>query len=191
MSSHAAPSLDVLLQSFLLYGILPAWVVFGFIDYLCHRASKIEENTGLRESLLHSVMGVQIGLPIFLGLFLEVNVLLMLIMLAVLVQHEYVAHLDVKFAYGARPLAIWELHAHSFLEAIPFVIFGLVALLKWPAFMDLVTLRWAGHLSLSPKAVPLSGGFIRGYMVLMLLLGFVPYTEELARCLRARRNRNA
>ena len=184
--NETAVSLDVLLRAFLLYGILPAWVFFGFIDYLCHRVSKIEETTGLRETLLHSLMGLQIGVPIFLGLFFEINVLLLMVMLAVLIMHEYVAHLDVKTAYGSRNLLIWELHAHSFLEVIPFVIFGLIVLLKWTAFVDLVTLNWGGGFSITLKKAPINGGFIASYFIFMILLGFIPYTDELLRCLRAR-----
>lgn len=186
---HASPSLDALLRGFLLYVILPAWVFFGFFDYLCHRHTKIEETTGLKETLLHALMGFQIGLPIYLGLFLEVNVLLLLIMLAVLIFHEYVAHYDVKTTYKKREITVWEIHAHSFLEVIPFVIFGLISLLKWDAFMNLITFQWKGHMTLEPKAVPIDSKFIFGYMLFMLVVGIAPYAEEFHRCWRVHRRR--
>ncbi len=34
---------------------------------------KIEETAGIKETLFHAVMGVQIGIPIFLGLLFEIN----------------------------------------------------------------------------------------------------------------------
>jgi hypothetical protein len=185
--SGAQISLEDLVQAFLLYGILPGWVFFGFIDYLCHRASRIEETTGLRENLLHSVMGLQVAIPIFFGLFLEINVLVLLLMLFVLAAHELVAHMDVSLALKGRRISVWENHAHSFLEVIPFGIFGLVALLKWPAFVDLITLDWAGKLYFAPKADPISSSFIVGYFLFMVLLGFLPYMEENWRCLKGRR----
>lgn len=184
-----APSLDALLQGFLLYAVLPAWVFFGFMDYVCHRHSRIEETTGIKESLMHAVMGIQVGLPIALGLFLEINVLIMLITLVVLATHEWVAHVDVKTAYEIRKISIWEIHAHSFLEVIPFGIFGLVVLLKWPDFIKLVTFDWGGSLGLALKAHPIDSGFIVSYAVLMLLGGILPYGEELLRCLRAEARR--
>jgi hypothetical protein len=179
-------SLDALLRDFLLYAILPAWVFFGFVDYLCHKASRIEETTGLRETALHALMGLQIGVPIFLGLFLEINPLIFLIMSVVLVTHEIVAHYDVKLAYPARVISVWEIHAHSFLEVIPFVIFGLVALLRWPAFLDFLSLRWERGFAFAPKARPVDSGFIFGYLLLMIALGFIPFIEEFFRCLRRR-----
>ena len=37
----------------LLYVVLPAWVLAGFGDYLCHRALRIEHANGIRETVLH------------------------------------------------------------------------------------------------------------------------------------------
>lgn len=186
---HDTPSLEALLRGFLLYIILPAWVFCGFFDYLCHKHTKIETTTGLRETILHALMGIQIGLPIYLGLFLEVDVLLLLIMLGVLIFHEYVAHHDVKTTYHKREITVWEIHAHSFLEVIPFVIFGLLSLLKWPAFINLITFQWQGHLSLRPKTDPIDSNFIVGYMLFMLVVGIAPYVEEFHRCWRFRKRR--
>lgn len=180
-------SLDMLLRDFLLYAILPAWVFFGFVDYLCHRATRIETTTGLKETLLHAVMGMQIGGPVFLGLFFEINPLIFLIMTIVLITHEIVAHYDVKTALPRRRISIWETHAHSFLEVIPFVIFGLVAVLKWPAFLDFLSLRWGNGFAFAAKSRPISGDFILGYLLLMIALGFIPFVEEFIRCLRAER----
>ena len=96
----------VLVFNVLLYIALPMWVVFGFLDYLCHRAIRIEKTTGIREALLHAAMGTQVGIAIFTGLFLEINVLSLLIMVVVLVLHEVVAHYDVKLACKLRDMSI-------------------------------------------------------------------------------------
>jgi hypothetical protein len=177
---------DVLLQSVILYGCLPLWVLFGFADYICHRASAIEKTSGIRESLFHVVMGAQIGLPVFLGLYFEINVLLLLMAFALLVFHVWVAHTDVAYALQTRKITLWEMHIHSFLEALPFVVVLLIICKRWSAFVDLITLNWAGHLTLVSKATPVDFYYIVSYFVFMLILGIAPYVEELWRCWNAR-----
>src|SRR5688572_20667372 len=74
---------DVMEQSklinLILYGLLPLWGIAGFIDWCCHRATKVESTSGLKESLVHSVMGIQLGIPILLCLLFEINVLVLFI----------------------------------------------------------------------------------------------------------------
>ena len=68
-----------LVLSLILYVLLPLWGLAGFVDWCCHRASKIEETSGLKESFIHAIMGAQVGLPIVLGLVFEVNILILFI----------------------------------------------------------------------------------------------------------------
>ena len=77
------PTLDAstLVLNILLYVLLPLWVVAGGVDWLCHRATNIESTAGLREALVHAIMGVQVGIPILLGLLFEVNVLVLILSL--------------------------------------------------------------------------------------------------------------
>ena len=37
----------------LMYFVLPIWLMAGFSDWLCHRASHIETITRAKESLIH------------------------------------------------------------------------------------------------------------------------------------------
>ena len=71
-----------LLINVILYGLLPLWGIAGFIDWVCHRATHVERTSGLKESLIHSLMGLQLGIPILLCLIFEVNVLIFFIWLA-------------------------------------------------------------------------------------------------------------
>jgi len=183
MDMHSIP-IDTLLLYCIMYGGLPAWLIFGLADYVCHRLSKIERTTGIKESILHIVMGGQIAIPVFLGLYFEINVLLLLITFVVLIFHEVVAHIDVKYALNTRPISIWETHVHSFLEVLPFVVVGLIVMRKWSAFVDLVTFNWAGHMALIPKSLPLDAHYIGGYFALMMIADVAPYMEELWRCWR-------
>ena len=174
-----------IVRNFILYVVMPAWILFGFLDYLCHRATSIETTSGFRESVVHAIMGIQVALGMFLGLFLRIDVIVLILLFAVLVMHEVVAHMDVVMASRVRAISIWEVHCHSFLEVIPFVIFGLIVCLKWDTFLDLIRLRWAGQLDVTPSPIP--GPYISRYFGFMVAFGFLPYTEELWRCVRAGR----
>jgi hypothetical protein len=53
----------------LVYVVLPLWVIAGFADYLCHRASNIGHANGMRESIIHWLMLAEVGLPLGLAVF--------------------------------------------------------------------------------------------------------------------------
>jgi hypothetical protein len=44
---------EEVLRALLMYFVLPLWLAAGFADYLCHRATHIEETSGWKESVLH------------------------------------------------------------------------------------------------------------------------------------------
>ena len=48
----------------LMYFVLPVWLLAGFADWLCHRASHIETTTGAKESLIHLLMFAEVGGPL-------------------------------------------------------------------------------------------------------------------------------
>ena len=96
------PTVENLTLGLILYLLLPLWVIVGSLDYLCHRASHIERNDGLRESLMHMGMGVLVGIPIWLGIFCKINVLVMLVCFICFILHEIVAHNDVVWAASRR-----------------------------------------------------------------------------------------
>src|SRR5216684_997827 len=102
-----------LLINVILYGLLPLWGIAGFIDWVCHRATHVERTSGLKESLIHSLMGLQLGIPILLCLVFEVNVLIFFICALMWVLHEIVAHWDVHYASPLRTISIWEVHVHK------------------------------------------------------------------------------
>lgn len=181
-------NLEQAILGMILFGLLPLWMIAGFVDYLCHRATNIERTSGVKESVLHIVMGFQVGIPVFLALICEVNVLITLICLAMLVAHEVVAVWDVRLATGVREISVWETHAHAFLLTIPFYTFALVALRNWQVFLSTVTFDWAGQLSFVLREVPVGPrGYMGYYFAVVFALGLFPYGDELYRCLKARR----
>ena len=187
MDLRAIPTYS-LVFNIVLYGCLPLWLIMGFLDYICHRLSGIEKTTGIKESIYHAIMGVQIGIPIFLGLYLQINVLVLLLMFATLVLHEFLAHADVKYAKQTREISMLETHVHSFMETLPFFTVALIVCINWDAFIDLITLNWSGHLAFRPREQSLNANYIAGYVALLLFADVIPYIEEIIRCLRTRKN---
>lgn len=174
----------LLLKNFLLFMLLPIWGIAGFVDWLCHRATRIEVTSGFKESLMHSVMGIQIGIPILLCLLYQINVLILLICLVTWVLHELVAHMDVHYASTRRKISIWEMHAHSYLATLPFYMLACIFILNWDVVMQLVSFQWQGNMQLVPIQSPHGGeGYLPIYLSFMSVLCVFPYMEENLRCL--------
>src|SRR5437868_12676114 len=86
----------------LVYVILPMWVLAGFGDYLCHRATDIEHANGLKESALHWLMLGEVAVPLLAAVFLKVNALMMVVMMVFLIAHEITGYVDLKLAIRTR-----------------------------------------------------------------------------------------
>ena len=174
-----------LLTNLILYGLLPLWGISGFIDWWCHRITHIETTSGLKESLIHSVMGIQLGIPIFLGLFFFVNVSVLLICLGAVLLHEVVAHWDVHYSAPIRHISIWEVHVHNYMSTIPLFLFMLLVVINWEMFKNLITFNWAGNMQFvrieTPHGSPV---YLKAYLGFMAVTCVVPYLEENIRCLR-------
>jgi hypothetical protein len=183
----AAATTNDLILNLILYVILPLWGVTGFIDWICHRATDIEHTSGLKEALIHALMGVQVGIPIALGILFEMNVLVFLICLLALAAHEVVAHYDVRTTMHLREISIWEMHAHNYLSTIPFYLIALIGVRNPETFIKTITLDWGGEMALLLRAEPVGGGaYLPMYVGFMGIICFLPYTEEIYRCLRVR-----
>jgi hypothetical protein len=174
----------------LMYFILPIWLLAGFADWLCHRASHIEATTGAKESLIHLLMFAEVGVPLLAAMFLEVNALVIAVMIVTFFVHEATALWDVSYATTARAVTPLEQHVHSFLEMIPLMaILGVISL-HWGQF---VALFGGGNESarfgLSWKSEPLPAPYIASVMMIILLFEFLPYVEEFLRGLRANAGR--
>jgi len=179
------PAQNTLLVNLILYGLLPLWGIAGFIDWCCHRATKVESTSGLKESLIHSLMGIQLGIPILLCLMFEINVLILLICLVMWLAHELVAHWDVHYASPRRRISIWEVHVHNYMATVPLYLLMLIIVMNWEVTKKALTLDWAGQLTLVRLAEPHGGSrYLAGYLLFMAVLCVFPYLEENVRCLR-------
>jgi hypothetical protein len=145
----------------LAYVVLPLWVVCGFLDYLCHRASHMENATGARESLLHWLMLLEVMLPLFLAVFFRINALVLALMLLCLAAHEITGYYDLKLAMATRKVTAFEHQVHSALEILPLTAMLLIMTLHWPQTLALFGLgsRHADF-SLGPKQMPRWGELV-------------------------------
>ena len=165
----------------LVWVVLPLWVLAGFADYLCHRASQIENANGARESLIHWLMLVEVGLPLGLAIFFRINALLLAVMLVCLIAHEITGYLDLKLAMATRKVTIIEHQIHSVLEVIPLMAILLIMTLHWPQTQALFGFgSERADFSLGPKQLPRWGEIIPP-AASFLLLALLPYGEELWR----------
>ena len=181
---------DILINV-LLYVFLPLWGIAGFVDWCCHRATNIEVTSGLKESLMHSLMGIQMAIPIVLCLLFRVNVLILLVCIITWMAHEYVAHHDVKYAAPKREISIWEMHAHTYLGSLPLYMLCSIIVINWPQFLNLVNLNLAGNMGIELIETPHgSPTYAPSYAIFMLLICVIPYLEENYRCLKAELKRS-
>ncbi len=176
---------EVLILNFILFVILPLWGLSGLFDWWCHKKSDIEKTSGLKESLIHALMGAQIGIAFILGIFFELTVLTYLIMFVCLVMHEVVAHWDVRYSQPKRNITIWEMHAHNYLGTIPLYLFALISVLGWEVVTKTLSLSWSDSFAFRFRDTPIGGA--RYYVIYGIFISLVcvfPYVSEVLRCWR-------
>jgi hypothetical protein len=175
------------IQSALLYFVLPLWVIAGFADYLCHRAADIEHTAGPKESVIHLLGFAVVGIPVLAGLFLEINAGVLLVMIAGFILHEIISYWDVVYANGTREVRPIEQHIHNYLALVPLIGLVLAAILHWPQFAALF--GFGSELAqfaptLKQNALPIS--YVVTLLTLIALFDLFPFIEELYRGIRAK-----
>ena len=166
--------------------VIPLWLAAGLCDYVCHRASAIERTSGTPESILHLIQFGLVGLPIVAALFLAVKAGLLLAFILFILLHHAVAFADVRYANHMRVVTPVEQMVHSFLEILPITAFLLIGALH---FGQLAALFGGGNEVAQwmprPKPHPLPVWYSASVLAGAFVLNFLPYSEELVRCLRA------
>ncbi|WP_405728402.1 diguanylate cyclase [Streptomyces sp. NBC_00028] len=173
---------------YLLYGLLPSWFVPGLADWVMHRRTRIEDTAGIKESVIHSLMMAEIGIPIAATLRYRVNPALLAVQLGGAAVHEATALWDVRTAvHSGREVKPIEQHIHSFLESLPF---GALASLMCLHSDQVRSLLRGGRgdpdaWRLVPRRPQLSRGYLAGITAAIGACVLLPYAEELLRCGRA------
>jgi hypothetical protein len=165
--------------------VLPLWVVAGLADWWCHRRSHIEHTSGLRENGFHWALFAIVAIGAVAAATLAPNRTVLAVLIGVFVLHELLAFSELKFVTTVRSVAPFEQMVHSFLEILPLVVVGILAvesLGSAAAEAPEWTLRIRGEL----KVLPL---LLAGAVV--VLFNVVPLLEETWRCLRATRAKGA
>jgi hypothetical protein len=156
-------------RSVLMYFVLPLWLLAGFADYLCHRASRIATTAGPKESLIHLLMLTEMAVPVTAAMALEVNALVILVMICLWAVHEATAVWDVFYAYSKREITPIE---------------------QWPQFLALFGLGSVSpRFEIAWKEPPLPWDYVLSIIAAVMLLEVLPYLEELVRGLLANHGR--
>ncbi|WP_229257394.1 diguanylate cyclase [Duganella callida] len=172
-------------EQYLMYFIVPLWLAAGVADWIMHRRAGIEHNSGPRESMIHLLMLAEMGLPVLAGLFLQVNALVLLLMVAAFFVHEATAMWDVSYAVTRRVVTPLEQHIHSFLEMLPLMAVSMMVLLHWNQFAALFGAgAEAADFSLRWKESPLPRHYVLWLMGAIVVFELLPYAEEFLRTLR-------
>jgi hypothetical protein len=174
-----------ILRNYLLFFLLPAWNLVGALDWWCHRRAGIKRY-GIYEPMLHLTLLLLAGAPLLLGLFLDINGLVLLIILC-FVAHEAVGYVDIAWATRSRGIRPVEQRVHDYLAAIPFAALSLVIVLHWQELILLFRQSLlALHQPLQLRAEPLPSTIVGVVLLLVVLCNVLPYVEEFARAVRYR-----
>ena len=167
--------LRTLLWQMLMWGALPLWIVAGGVDWLRHRHSRIASTSGTPEAAMHVVGYVLTAAPVLLGLYFEVDALVLVVMTVCVVVHLVVGWIDTGYTQPRRVIGAVEQAAHPFLELLPVFALAVVAAIYADAWR-------APDWSLRLRAEPLPRGALIG-VTLALVPGLLLMTEEFVRCL--------
>ena len=170
-------------KNYLLYAIIPTWLIAGFVDYLFHRKTKIETTSGTRESLIHILMMTEMGIPLFISLLFEINAAVLSISFILLLFHQLTAFWDLHYTATRRKIMPLEQMTHSFLEMLPFTSFSFIACLHWDQFLPLLGKSTKSKaFTLQPKKNGVGLKYLLAITAGIIVLGIIPYTEEILRC---------
>lgn len=167
--------------------VFPLWVATGLADWACHRATRIESTSGLRENLLHWLAFGQAGVAAGAMALLQVNAAVLLVVGAAFVAHELTVWAELRYTVARRRVGPLEQMVHSFQELLPFAALLLLAVLAWDQALALVGLGDAqADLALRWKERPLPAALLGVGAGLVVLFNVLPLAQETAACLRAR-----
>jgi hypothetical protein len=173
-------------RAFLMYFVVPLWTAAGMADAACHRGSDIETTSGPKESAIHILMLVEVGIPLMAALFLEVTSPILALLIASFILHELTAFWDVSYADKRREVTPLEHHVHSFLDIIPLMAATVTAILHWKQFLSLIGVgRDPQDFRIMLKKRPLPLSYSATVVVSVILFGALPYLNEFIRGIRA------
>jgi hypothetical protein len=115
------------------YVLFPIWLVAGVLDYWLHQRTNIAATAGPRESRLHLAQTLQVGIPVLIVLFLELNLLTLAVLVAAAVAHTITSYWDIRYASQRRTILPLEQVVHAFMLTLPIFVPALLLIMHWPA----------------------------------------------------------
>jgi hypothetical protein len=169
----------------LLAGLIYAlWLAAGLADYLCHRRTDIAATSGVAESWLHFLQFLVLGLGLLLGTLLSITPLVLALIAATVGAHSVLAFFDVSYTQGRRFISPLEQHVHGYMDVLPVVAVGLLAVLNWE---EVTAAQWI----LRWKSPPLSSATHVALLGSFFVLAGTPIVEELIRTSKRESRRRA
>lgn len=179
---------DVAMRRLTAYFIVPVWIGAGFLDYIWHRRTRIENTSGLDESLLHSLMMMEAAPAVLAPLFFEINSGVLAGMIGLSLLHEATVLWDLSFTAPRRAIPAGEQVTHTFLEAPPFLVTAAAIATHWDEFLALAgrgRQKPKMRLRLQHPSISLSN--VLAIFAALGLFGALPHLDELRRCIAAKR----
>jgi hypothetical protein len=152
-------------------------VLAGLADWASHRATRISTTSGLKENLLHWLMYAEIGVGMVAVAYFEINAALVAIVLGVFLVHEITVYMDLDYSTMVRDVGPFEQMVHSFLEMLPLVSMGLLAVIAWPHGWDF---------DVRPKEEPIRPEYLVAAGAASVLFNALPLLQETWSCVRDR-----
>ena len=176
-----------LLRAALLYGLYPLWLLAGLGDWWVHRVERIELTAGLRETRLHCVMLIELGVAIGAVVLLDINSAVIALAAIACVAHEATVWRDLIYAQSRRRIRVVEQWVHSLQLVFPWVGLAALVLLYPDAALGVIGRGEAADWALRWKNPPLPLAQIALVGIGGLLFVVLPFIDELVRALRAAR----
>jgi hypothetical protein len=180
---------EELLIGLLLYAVFPLWIAAGFVDYCCHRVTRIDRTTGRVESLLHAVQYLQVVGGMALSIFLEGTSLVLVLVIALALLHLATGFVDIAYTTGRRLISPTEQHVHSYMEVLPLAATAVLVILHWSPFAAVFNGDGASW-TMTRRQPPLPAGAVAAIAVGTVAAG-VAIAEEFFRCVRRPNGRAA
>jgi len=170
----------------LMYVVYPVWVAFGLADWACHRRTRIESTSGLKENLFHWLLMAEIGVAMLAVALLEINAAILLLVFACFLAHELTVWIELQFVVPLREVTPTEQMIHSFLELLPLLSLALLAVADWGHVRSLFE-QAMPDFGFRLKDEPWPGSYLWAAFGAAAVFNGLPLAEESWRCWRARR----
>jgi hypothetical protein len=113
------------------YVLFPIWLLCGVLDYWLHQRTNIAATAGPRESRLHLAQTLQVGLPVLIVLFFELNLLALALLVAAAFAHTVTSYWDIRYASQRRTILPLEQVVHAFMLTLPIFVPALLLVMRW------------------------------------------------------------